>query len=79
LRIDERHHHEGNSSNLDELLAQRNLFGVEQSVPQIRAQLLVTEVAVYRARWLLEERLPIRPGWKQVTLHVQGRSDSTPM
>jgi len=57
LRIAGRRHREGYSSYLDELLAQRNLFGVEQSVLRMRAQLLVTEVAVYRA---------LGGGWKNV-------------
>lgn len=49
LRIAGRRYREGYASYLDELLAQRNLFGVEQQVLQLRADLLLTEVGIYRA------------------------------
>jgi outer membrane protein, multidrug efflux system len=49
LRIAGRRYSEGYASYLDELLAQRNLFSVEQQVLQLRADLLLTEVGIYRA------------------------------
>jgi multidrug efflux system outer membrane protein len=49
LHIATRRHREGQSSYLDELLAQRSLFSVEQSVLQLRAELLTSEIGVYRA------------------------------
>jgi outer membrane protein, multidrug efflux system len=49
LRIAGRRYSEGYASYLEELLAQRNLFSVEQQVLQLRADLLLTEVALYRA------------------------------
>jgi outer membrane protein, multidrug efflux system len=49
LRIAGRRYREGYASYLDELLAQRNLFAVEQQVLQLRTDLLVTDVNLYRA------------------------------
>jgi outer membrane protein, multidrug efflux system len=49
LRIAGRRYREGYASYLDELLAQRNLFSVEQQVLQLRTDLLLTEVGIYRA------------------------------
>jgi outer membrane protein, multidrug efflux system len=49
LHIAGRRYREGYASYLDELLAQRNLFSVEQQVLQLRADLLLTEVGIYRA------------------------------
>ncbi|MDM0112325.1 efflux transporter outer membrane subunit [Variovorax sp. J22R133] len=49
LRIAGRRYREGFASYLDELLAQRNLFAVEQNVLQLNAELLATEVNLYRA------------------------------
>jgi outer membrane protein, multidrug efflux system len=49
LRIAGRRYREGYASYLDELLAQRNLFSVEQQVLQLRTDLLQTEVGLYRA------------------------------
>jgi outer membrane protein, multidrug efflux system len=49
LRIAGRRYSEGYASYLDELLAQRSLFGVEQQVLQLRTDLLLTEVGIYRA------------------------------
>ncbi|MET0519290.1 MAG: efflux transporter outer membrane subunit [Burkholderiaceae bacterium] len=49
LRIAGRRYREGYASYLDELLAQRSLFSAEQSVLQLRAALLITEVGLYRA------------------------------
>jgi NodT family efflux transporter outer membrane factor (OMF) lipoprotein len=48
LRIAHNRYREGYSSYLDELLAQRNLFAVEQSVLQLHADLLSTQVNLYR-------------------------------
>jgi outer membrane protein, multidrug efflux system len=44
-----RRYREGYASYLDELLAQRNLFNVQQNELQLRADLLTTEIGVYRA------------------------------
>jgi NodT family efflux transporter outer membrane factor (OMF) lipoprotein len=49
LRFAGRRFREGESSYLDELLAQRNLFAVEQQQVQLHADLLLSEVGVYRA------------------------------
>lgn len=49
LRIAGRRYREGFASYLDELLAQRNLFAVEQNVLQLQADLLAIEVNLYRA------------------------------
>ena len=49
LRIDHSRYREGYVSYLEELLAQRNLFAVEQAMLQLRAELLISEVSVYRA------------------------------
>ncbi|WP_217808662.1 efflux transporter outer membrane subunit [Derxia lacustris] len=49
LRIATRRHAEGYASYLDELLAQRSLFAVEQQWLQLRADRLATDVALYRA------------------------------
>ena len=49
LHIAGRRYREGYASYLDELLAQRNLFSVEQQVLHLRTDLLLTEVGIYRA------------------------------
>jgi multidrug efflux system outer membrane protein len=49
LRMANHRYREGYASYLDELLAQRSLFSVEQNVLQLRAALLITEVGLYRA------------------------------
>jgi multidrug efflux system outer membrane protein len=49
LRIAGRRYREGYASYLDELLAQRNLFAVEQNVLQLQADLIASEVNLYRA------------------------------
>ncbi|MFT7773595.1 efflux transporter outer membrane subunit [Roseateles sp.] len=49
LRIAIRRHQEGYSSYLDELLAQRSLFAVEQGLLQLQSGLLQNEVAIYRS------------------------------
>jgi len=56
LRIANTRYREAYSSYLEELLAQRNLFAIEQSLLQLRAELLNTEVNVYRA---------LGGGWEQ--------------
>jgi outer membrane protein, multidrug efflux system len=40
---------EGYASYLDELFAQRNLFAVQRSELQLRAELLATEIGAYKA------------------------------
>jgi multidrug efflux system outer membrane protein len=60
LRIAGRRYREGYASYLDELLAQRNLFAVEQNVLQLQADLLATEVNLYRALgggWTVDGRV----------------------
>ncbi|HSV44282.1 MAG TPA: efflux transporter outer membrane subunit [Ramlibacter sp.] len=49
LRIAERRYREGFDSYLDQLLAQRNLFAVEQNLLQLQSDLLATEINLYRA------------------------------
>jgi outer membrane protein TolC len=49
LRIARNRHHEGYSTYLEELDAQRTLFNVEQTAVQLRADLLVAHVNLYRA------------------------------
>ena len=64
LRIAGRRYREGFASYLDELLAQRNLFAVEQNVLQLQADLLATEVNLYRALgggWTAENQVAQLP------------------
>lgn len=49
LHIATRRHEEGYASYLDELLAERSLFAVEQNILQLQARTLVAQVNVYRA------------------------------
>jgi len=49
LRIAGRRYREGYASHLDELLAQRSLFAVEQGVLQLQSGLLQSQVALFRA------------------------------
>jgi len=49
LRMADNRYKEGYSSYLDELLAQRSLFSAEQSAIQLKADLLVAQVNLYRA------------------------------
>lgn len=49
LRQARRRHDEGYASYLDELLAQRNLYNVEQSRVQVQAELLQASVSLYQA------------------------------
>ncbi len=49
LRQAPRRHDEGYASYLDELLAQRNLYNVEQSRVQVQAELLQASVSLYQA------------------------------
>lgn len=49
LVIAQRRRREGYASYLDELVAQRSLFGAQQAVIQYRASLLQNEVALFRA------------------------------
>jgi outer membrane protein, multidrug efflux system len=67
LRIAGNRYREGYSSYLEELLAQRNLFTVEQSLLQQRSELLSTAVSVYRA---------LGGGWESPRLLVDGRGVS---
>jgi outer membrane protein, multidrug efflux system len=67
LRIAGNRYREGYSSYLEELLAQRNLFTVEQSLLQQRSELLFTAVSVYRA---------LGGGWESPRLLVDGRGVS---
>jgi len=49
LRIAGRRYREGHASALDERLAERNLFAVEQGVVSLQSGLLQTQVALFRA------------------------------
>ena len=49
LRIARNRYREGYASYLDELDAQRNLFSAEQTVAQLRADVLTAHVNLYRA------------------------------
>ena len=49
LRVARNRYREGYSPYLDELDAQRNLFNVEQQALQLHAELLTTQVNLYRA------------------------------
>jgi outer membrane protein, multidrug efflux system len=61
LRIAGNRYREGYSSYLEVLLAQRNLFTVEQSLMQQRSELLSAAVSVYKA---------LGGGWESPRLHV---------
>ena len=56
LRIATRRYAEGYSSYLDQLLAERNLFSVQQNLLQLHADTLIAEISVYRA---------LGGGWEQ--------------